>query len=136
MIDADSIPPVDDDEWLARFIVHSNEFRNDDSVNPKLFLPYKRVVLSVNRHRGCSEKEIWKVGSDVAQSRKCTLYGRADIKASSCRIGPLDVVPNPLLPTNPNHADITGFPSTKEDQQALALKLAGAASKRLSVPSH
>ena len=134
MIDAGNIPPVADDELLARFIVNSNEFRKDDTVRPKLFMPYKLVALSVNRHRDCTEDEIWKVGYDVAEERERTLYGRSDIQASLCRIGPLDVVPNAILPTNPNHADVTGFPSAKEDQQALAVKLAAASSKRVPPP--
>ncbi|MEX1224277.1 MAG: hypothetical protein WEA31_06980 [Pirellulales bacterium] len=134
MIDVDNIPPVGDDELLARFIVNSNEFRQDDTVKPKLFMPYSRVELSVNRHRDCTETEIWGVGYKVAETRQRTLYGRADIMASSSRIAPLDVVPDPLLPANPNHAEITRFPPAKEDQQALAVKLAAAASKRLSPP--
>ena len=134
MIDAENIPAVADDELLARFIVNDNEFRNDDTVRPKLFIPYKRVALSVNRHRDCSEAEIWNVGYSVAEQRKRTLRGRSDIRALSCRIGPLDVIPQPLLPANPNHADVTGFPATKEDQQALAVKLAAAAGKRISAP--
>ncbi|MEX0867490.1 MAG: hypothetical protein WD030_09030 [Pirellulales bacterium] len=134
MIDVDNIPPVGDDELLARFIVNSNEFRQDDTVKPKLFMPYSRVELSVNRHRDCTETEIWGVGYKVAEARRRTLYGRADIKASSTRIAPLGVVLDPLLPANPNHAVITRFPPAKEDQQALAVKLAAAASKRLSPP--
>ena len=35
---------------------------------------------------------------------------------------------------NPNHADVTNFPPAKEDQQALAVKLAAAASKRIAPP--
>ena len=134
MIDAENIPAVADDELLTRFIVNRNEFRKDDSVKPKLFVAYKRVALSVNRHRDCSEEEIWNVGYSVAEERKRTLHGRSDIRASSCRIGPLDVVPKPLLPANPNHADVTGFPSTKEDQLAFAVRLAAAASKRIIAP--
>jgi hypothetical protein len=134
MIDADNIPAVADDELLARFIVNSNEFRSDNTVRPKLFIPYKYVALSVNRHRDCSEEEIWNVGYSVAEERQRALHGRSDIRALSCRIGPLDVAPKPLLPANPNHADVTGFPTTKEDQQALAVKLASAASKRMCAP--
>src|SRR5437762_651947 len=48
MIDPNDVPPVDDEELLARFILHSNEFRADDSVTPALFMPYKQVALSVN----------------------------------------------------------------------------------------
>jgi hypothetical protein len=134
MIDVEDIPPVADEEWLARFIVSNNEVRHDNTVKPKLFMPYKLVALSVNRHRDCTEEEIWDVAYEVAQVRQRTLYGRADIKASSSRIAPLDVVSRPLLPTNPNHAEIVGFPPTKEDQQALAIKLAAAASKRIAAP--
>ena len=134
MIDVDNIPAVADDELLTRFIVTNNEFRNDDTVRPRLFIPYKHVALSVNRHRDCSEEEMWNVGYSVAEERKRTLHGRSDIRASSCRIGPLHVIPQPLLPANPNHADVTGFPATKEDQQALAHKLAAAASKRICAP--
>lgn len=133
MIDANnSVPPVDDDEELARFIVNSNEYRKgDDTVRPKLFMPYKLVALSVHRHRDCSEKEIWQIGAKVAEKRECHLYGRADIQASSCRIEPLDVVCRPLL-DNPNHADITGYPAKREDQLSLATKLAAAASRRIA----
>lgn len=133
MIDDDNIPPVANDECLARFIVNSNEFRPDNTVKPKLFMPYKFVALSVNRHRDCTDEEIWNVGHEVAETRQKKLYGRADIKTALARIAPLDVVASPL-PANPNHAEIRGFPSAKEDQQALAVKLAAAASKRICVP--
>ena len=133
MFDPDSIPLVDDDELLARFIVSSNDFRSDQTVKPKLFLPFRHVELSVNRHRESSEEELWEVGHSVAQARNRTLYGRADILAAKCRTAPLDVEPKPL-PGNPNHADIVGFPEKKEDQLSLAQKLASHASKRLSPP--
>ena len=135
MIDPAHIPPIADDELLARFIVNSNEYRKqDNTVKPKLFIPYKLVDLSVNRHRDSTGDEIWAIGSAVAEARRRTLYGRSDILASSCRIEPLEVVPRPL-PGNSNHADVTGYPSTKEDQQSLAIKLAAAASKRLEPPN-
>ena len=133
MFDPDNIPPIDDDEMLARFIVSSKEFRSDQTVKPKLFLPFKHIELSVNRHRGSSESELWEVGYSVAAARGRTLYGRADIVAEKCRITPLNVEPKPL-PNNPNHADIVGFPEKKEDQMSLALKLASHASKRLPAP--
>ncbi len=134
MLNTENIPKVDDDEQLARFIVYSNEYRkSDDTLRPRLFMPYSFVALSVNRHRDSNEKELWKIGSHVAEQRKRTLYGRADIKALSCRIEPLDVQPD-QLPGNPNHANIIGYPPKKEDQQSLALKLAAAAGKRISRP--
>lgn len=124
MIDPSDIPPVADNELLARFIVNSNEKRSDGTVAPVLFLPYKHVELSVNRHREATPTETWTIGQQVATLRQKCLYGRADIRASVCRINPLDVVPKPMLPHNPNHADITGFPTPKDEQLSLAQKLA------------
>jgi hypothetical protein len=57
MIDPANIPPIADNELLARFIVNSNELRPDGTVTPKLFLPYKWVELSVNRHREATNDE-------------------------------------------------------------------------------
>ena len=130
MIDPNNVPPVADNELLARFIVKSNEFRADGTVTHRLFLPYG-FELSVTRHREATPNEIWEAGVAVAHHRKKTLYGRVDIRAGSCRIGPLDVVERPIpldnpehLPENPNHADITGYPRNKEDQVSLAKELA------------
>jgi hypothetical protein len=134
MINANAVPPVDDDELLARFIVTYNEFRADDSVTPTLFMPYKRVVLSVNRHRDATLEETWEVGRRVASDRAKTLYGRSDIRTIACKVDSLTVVAKPILPDNPNHADIEGFPPKKEDQKSLAQKLAASASKRIAPP--
>jgi hypothetical protein len=134
MIDPLNIPPVADNELLARFIVNSNERRSDGSVTPKLFLPYSRVDLSVNRHRDATEEETWSIGRKVAAQRGKTLYGRADIRATACRISPLDVLPRPILPENPNHADIVGFPLAKEDQLSLAEKLAASIEGKWILP--
>ncbi len=134
MINADPVPPVSNDEMLSRFVLHSNEFRrSDNTVRPKLFLPYTRTDLSVNRHRDSNEQEIWDIGRKVAADRRLTLYGRTEIEAARCRIKPLDVLAKPL-PGNPNHADITGFPTAKEDQISYAQKLAAAAGKRIEAP--
>lgn len=124
MIDPANIPPVADNELLARFIVNSNEKRQDGTVKHQLFLPYKHVELSVNRHREATEEQTWQAGYDVAAERQRTLYGLANIRANKCRIDELDVVPDPILPKNPNHANITGYPSSKEDQMAIAKLLA------------
>lgn len=126
MIDPNNVPAVADNELLVRFILHSNETRDDGSVKPKLFLPYSLVELSVNRHREATSDETWHVGRDIAAARGKTLYGLSNIRASSCRIETLDVVATPILPNNPNHADIVGYPPKKEDQMSLAAKLAAA----------
>jgi hypothetical protein len=70
--------------------------------------------------------------------RQQMLYGRSDVRAADCAIGPLSVVPDPILPPNepdnPNHANIVGFPAAKEDQKALALQIAHRASARIAPP--
>lgn len=131
MIDANNVPPVEQSELLARFILHGNEFRADNTVTPALFMPYKLIVLSTNRHRDASIQETWAIGRQVASRRQKTLYGRSDIQADACKFDSLQVVAKPIFPDNPNHADIEGYPPKKEDQKSLAQKLAAAASKRL-----
>jgi len=133
VLDPDKIPAIDDSEQLARFIVSRSEYRGDDSVRPGLFMPYKLIELSVTRHRDATLPEIWAVGRSVASQREKSLYGRSDILAAACRIETLHVVAKPVLPSNPNHADITGYPPSKEDQKSLALKLAASASCRIPV---
>ena len=124
MIDQSNIPLVADNELLARFIVYKDEKRTDGSVKHKLFLPYKLVELSINRHREATAEETWQAGYDVAAERGRPLYGFANIRASNCRFEKLDVVPDPIIPKNPNHANITGYPQAKEDQMAIAKVLA------------
>ena len=128
------VPPVADNELLARYIFNSNEFRADGTVKPKLFMPYSHVELSVNRHRECTEEEIWRFGQQVAATRKLDLRGRSDIHAIQCRTAPLYVNATPL-PGNPNHADIAGYPVAKADQKSLAQKLAASASPKQTPPS-
>src|SRR5688572_15067264 len=135
MIDPNHVPPVDDDESLARFILNSNEFRSDDSVKPALFMPYKQVTLSVNRHREATAEETWRIGRDVAVQRQKTLYGRSDINAIACKVDSLSVIAKPLLPENPNRAEVVGYPPSKEDQKSLAQMLVAEASRRIAPPS-
>ena len=123
MIDPLNVPVVTDDELLTRFIVHRDHIRADGNVKPQLFVPYKWVELSVNRHREASLDETWSIGTQVAEQLGRTLIGRADIQAIPCRIPPLEVVANPIL-GNPNHAEIVGYPPDKPDQMSLAAKLA------------
>ena len=83
MIDPTDIPPIADDELLARFIVNSNEVRADGTVRPQLFLPCQRVELSVNRHRDAALAETWTIGKQVAEQRGKVLLGRADVRAKA-----------------------------------------------------
>lgn len=139
MINPSHIPPVDEDELLARFITHISQFRpSDQSVKPDLFIPHRLTELSVTRHRAATADELWQVGHKVAAARQKTLYGRSDVKVSDCTFGPLSVLADPILAaeesTNPNHANIAGFPAAKDDQKALALRIAQRASRRIAPP--
>ena len=146
MIDPDNVPDVDDEEMLARFIVAGQSkkslrklVRENETVKPQLFVPYSHVEISVNRHRDCTDDEIWQFGKIVATVQQKTLHGRCDIEASSCKIGPLKVKASQIrdhdtVPDNPNHADITGYPTKKDDQISLAQKLAASASLRIEPP--
>ncbi len=138
MIDPANVPAVTPDELLSRFATQSGQFRkSNNTVKQELFLPHPRPECSVMRHRDATDEEIWQIGRDVAGSfaPPRTLYGRAEITAAACTIDALRVVAKPILPRNPNHADIEGWPESKEDKKALAQKLAAAASKLISPPS-
>ena len=137
MIDTANVPPVTAGEILARFATQSGQFRKSDrSVKQELFLPNVQRETSLMRHRDATADEIWQTGRDVAASfpEGRTLYGRADITAAACTIDALRVVAKPILPKNPNHADIEGWPASKEDKKALAQKLAVAAGKLIPAP--
>ncbi len=139
MIDPNDIPPVAGDELLARYITQAKQLRpSDQSVKPDLFIPFRLTELSVTRHREATAEELWQVGRDVAALRQQILYGRSDVRASDCAVGPLSVMPDPILPPdelyNPNHANVAGFPAAKDDQKALAIKIAHKASKRIAPP--
>jgi len=135
MIDPDHVPPIEEAEMLARYVMQSGHFRQSDlTVKPNLFIPHPYQELSVTRHRDASEPEIWTAGEDVATQQQKRLYGRADIQARACIVESLRVTAKPF-PNNPNHADIEGWPSQKQDQKAIALKLADAASQLKLPPS-
>lgn len=123
MLNPNNIPPVDNDEMLARYVFPSKAVRNDGTVKPDVFIPYKHRELSVTRHREATDAEIWKLGQQVAVQTGKTLRGRMDIKAKDCYVETLTVVAKPRT-DNPNHADIEGWPPDKESQKELANRLA------------
>ena len=111
------------DEWLARFILREEHIRADGSVKPDPFMPYKWVELSVTRHLGLGERELWDAGKMVAQETATKLQGRADAQAEVFTRQRLRVLPRPL-PRNANHADIVDWPPDKTAQKELALLIA------------
>jgi hypothetical protein len=133
MIDPERVPEIMPDELLARFATQSNQYRRGDgSVKQDLFMPHPRQELSVMRHLDATVDEIWQVGRGVAETLGKQLHGRADIRAAACAIDGLRVAASPILPSNPNHADVVGWPASKEDKKSLAQKLAAAATRLIS----
>lgn len=132
MLDPAQIPPVDSAEMLARFIIFSRHFRSsNNTVKPDAFIPHPQIDLSVTRHRETTEDEIWQEGERVAEIRKATLYGRADVTAGVFEDEDLSVVANPIIPENPNHADVINWPAEKPAQKMKAVEIA---SQSLFVP--
>lgn len=117
--------PVTPDELLSRYILQSNHFRKtDNTVKPDAFIPHPHEDLSVTRHLDLDQDEIKTIGEYVASQRNKTLYGRAINQASVYFDHKLEVVPAPVLPNNPNHANVRGWPSGKEAQKILAMEIA------------
>jgi hypothetical protein len=115
--------PVTEDEWLARYIVRKNHIRSDGTVKPDPFIPYKWVELSVTRHLGLEESEIWEAGRQVSAELGEPLIGRADTQARAYTLRGLRVNAAPLK-NNSNHANVEGWPADKPGQKELALLIA------------
>lgn len=115
--------PVTEDEWLARYIVRKNHIRSDGTVKPDPFIPYKWVELSVTRHLGLEESEIWEAGRQVSAELGEPLIGRADTQARTHTLRGLRVIAAPLK-NNSNHANVEGWPADKPGQKELALLIA------------
>jgi hypothetical protein len=117
-------PPVTDDEWLARFILFGRWLRADQTVRPDAFIPHPWPDLSVTRHLGLAETELWRIGQNVSDQRTHTLYGRADIRAGAIRKHRLDIHPTP---EPRNHANISDWPKGKPAQKIIAQEIAATA---------
>jgi len=134
MIDPQNVPEIEPDEELARFIFSSRHLRtSDNTIKPDAFLPPPDAELSVTRHRDASESELWSAGRAVAESRQRTLYGRGDVVADVFLERGLELHADPIighanLPDNPNHANVTGWPTDDRARQLLlALEIAAQA---------
>ena len=114
-------------ELLARFILFSGWFRpGDKTVKADAFMPPQNLRLSVTRHMGLQESELWDLGHAVAAQRQppANLHGRADIAGADVTARSLRVEPT----TTPrNHANILGWPAEKPSQKMIALQLASSA---------
>jgi hypothetical protein len=128
-----TLPTVDPDEWLARFIHYQRYIRQDRTIRPDAFIPHPYPDLSVTRHLQFSEIQLWEIGQDVARQIGQTLRGRADVQVSVFRRQELNVVEAPLV-ENPNHANVTGWPAEKPAQKVIAQQIAAAAGKARELP--
>lgn len=121
------------DEELARFILHRSHLRSDLTVKPDPFIPHPHTDLSVTRHLQLSEGELWDIGRDVAQQAVKTLRGRADVRVFNFERHKLRVIAAPTV-TNPNHANVSGWPLEKPAQKIIAQEIAAAAGKARVAP--
>jgi hypothetical protein len=123
------MPAIPNAELLARFVTSSRWYRSgDQTVKPDAFIPYPFPDLSVTRHEGITDAQLWEIGQRIVEAvpQRPNLHGRADVTAGDVRITNLEVEPSPV-PTNPNHADIIGWPNDKPSQKARAQQLAAMA---------
>jgi hypothetical protein len=124
MPDEMDLRPISDDEQLARFVVYSKWVRADQTVRPDAFIPHPYPDLSVTRHAGISEIELWQLGQAVAEARPATLYGRADVGS-----GIVTGLSLRIIPSEPprNHANIRGWPLEKARQKSIAQEIVASA---------
>lgn len=124
MIDPNNVPDVAAEETLARYILQRSHIRpRDRSVKPDAFMLPADLELSVTRHLSSKAEELWSVGEGVAIARGKTLYGRGDVHAFVCLNQKLVVHAAPLIPDNPNHAHIMGWPIDKPAQKNIAQEI-------------
>jgi hypothetical protein len=125
MSSPEGIGPVSAEETLARFVLYNRWIRaSNNTVRPEAFMPHPYQKLSVTRHLGLSDQELWDLGRDVATSQQMPLLGRADIQVDTVLRQGLTIKPDE--PPR-NHANIEGFPPEKSAQKSIAMKIAAEA---------
>jgi hypothetical protein len=129
-----AVPLIEANEWLARFILNRTHIRQDRTVKQDAFIPHPYQELSVTRRLQLSEAQLWEIARGIARQTRKTLHGRADVQAAVFLRQELRVVSDPILPENPNHANVTGWPAEKPAQKIIAQQIAAAAGKALIPP--
>ncbi len=114
--------PVAEAEWLARYIVRKQHVRQDGTVKPDPFIPFKYVELFVTRHLALTEQQIWDIGDRVASQTHTQFQGRADTQSSAYIRQRLRVIAAPVE-QNPNHANVVDWPADKQAQKEIALEI-------------
>ena len=132
MLDPANVPDVDAEEMTARFVVSKRHInRQTSTLKADAFVPHLYEELSVTRLIEITEDEIWTVGRNIAAARvpPRTLRGRGDVLAATYfRQENLNVVADPVA-GNPNHANVTGWPSADDEfaQVMIAKEIAAVA---------
>lgn len=126
--------PIRSDEWLARFILNRTHIRHDRTVKQDAFIPHPHRDLSVTRHLQLSEAQLWEIARGVARQTHKLLQGRVDVQAAVFLRQELRVVADPILPENPNHANVAGWPAEKPAQKIIAQQIVAAVGKALAPP--
>lgn len=128
MLDPKNIPKIHQEEKLARYVFSKKHIRPGGStVKPDAFVPYRHTKLSVTRHRDATKVEIWNIGENIALVREKELLGRADVQVFDFLEEKLNVIPDAIIPENPNHANVTGWPKEKSMQKIIAQEIAAKA---------
>jgi hypothetical protein len=132
------IPPppsaIGDEEDLARYVFRPEHVRPDGTIKPDALIPYRYTDLSVTRHHGLAESEVWAAGQRVGQQRQLTLVGRADLLAADYRARRLTVQADPT-DDNAHHALVLGWPAEKPAQKSVAQLLVARARYRAAPES-
>ncbi len=111
------------DENLSRFIFSKSHF-NKTGAKHAAFMP-RNAETSVFQVSNISEDEIWDIGVEhVGENMDPSLKARADILSGIVREIGLEIVPE--TSKHILHANITNWPTEKEDQLELAIDLAQA----------
>ena len=133
MLDPKSVPAVESNELLARFVYSSRHFSQENRrVKAAAFLPPGNGRESVTRHREATKAELWQVGQAGAGKRGQTLYGRGDVLAATCESQRLTVEADPVE-DNPNHASVVGWPMDDKAACKLIVEEIAVAARFVSV---
>lgn len=125
-------PPVTiaDEEALARYVYVRSHIRADGTLRPDALIPHPYPDLSVNRHHGLTEEQVWAAGRTL---RPLPLVGRADISARAFRTHRLRVHADPVE-GNPRHALVLDWPAEKSAQKSIVQQLLATAVRYHAAP--
>lgn len=88
-------------------------------------MPFPHGALSVYATEGLDEQAIWRIADEHVASRERHVTARGDVGTSAVEAEGLTLEMNGL--PHPRHANIVGWPETKEKQLPIAKRLASAA---------